>query len=106
MKTTSSRSFPIYNNSLSTLEPLRIDSSSMVYSSGSQSFENQIVVVTRNRDNNLCNYRHPNLSVERMSMSDKNPTHRFCNCVDFLVSIIFFSRVVYYVELEVMKQWR
>ncbi|CAI9266471.1 unnamed protein product [Lactuca saligna] len=55
----------------------------MAYSSGSSS-ENQTVLATRNRDKNLYACRHPKLSVERMSMSDKNPASRFRNNIDFL----------------------
>ncbi|CAH1431639.1 unnamed protein product [Lactuca virosa] len=93
MKTTSTRSFPIFNISLSDLEPLRSNSSSflMAYSVGSSS-ANDIVVATRNRDNNLCNCRHlPKFTVERISMFDKNPARRFRSCVDSLVSIFFFG---------------
>ncbi|CAH1420423.1 unnamed protein product [Lactuca virosa] len=49
----------------------------MVYSSGSSS-ENRTVLATRNRDKNLCACRHPKISVERMSMSDKNPDLEKC----------------------------
>ncbi|CAI9288557.1 unnamed protein product [Lactuca saligna] len=89
MKTTSTISFPIFNISLSALEPLRSDSSSssMAYLAGS-SFVNDTVVATRDRDNNLCNCRHPpKVTVERMLMSNKNPTRRFRNCVDSLVEM-------------------
>ncbi|CAH1439962.1 unnamed protein product [Lactuca virosa] len=58
----------------------------MAYSSGSSS-DNHTVLATRNRDNDLCACRHPKLSVERMSMSDKNPACRFRNCVDSLVEM-------------------
>ncbi|KAL7600369.1 hypothetical protein Lser_V15G22249 [Lactuca serriola] len=58
----------------------------MAYSSGSSS-DNHTVITTRNRDNDLCACLHPKLSVERMSMSDKNPDRRFCNCLDSLVEM-------------------
>ncbi|KAL7597031.1 hypothetical protein Lser_V15G27705 [Lactuca serriola] len=58
----------------------------MAYSSGSSS-ENQTVLVTRNHDKNMCTCRHPNLSVERISMSDKHPARRFRKCVDSLVEM-------------------
>ncbi|CAH1413675.1 unnamed protein product [Lactuca virosa] len=58
----------------------------MEYSSGSSS-DNHAVLTTRNRDNDLCACRYPKLSVERMSMSDKNLARRFRNCVDSLVEM-------------------
>ncbi|CAI9280429.1 unnamed protein product [Lactuca saligna] len=58
----------------------------MAYSSGSSS-DNHNVLATRNHDNELCACCHPKLSVERMSMSDKNPSRRFRKCVDSLVEM-------------------
>ncbi|CAI9259779.1 unnamed protein product [Lactuca saligna] len=58
----------------------------MTYSSRSSS-DNHTVLAIWNRDNDLCACRHLKLSVEKMSMSDKNPARRFCNCVDSLVKM-------------------
>ncbi|CAI9268760.1 unnamed protein product [Lactuca saligna] len=72
----------------------------MAYSTGSSS-TNDIVVVTRNRDNNLCNCRHPpKVIVERISMFNKNPAHRFCNCVDSLVEMAAKKYTSYTGRLE------